>query len=614
MLLALVIGVLLTAGSASAAPGSTGDGTRSLYVSNATTLNVNGDVVTVSGSGYDMEKGIYVALCVMTAPGVIPSPCGGGVDTAGTSGSSAWISSNAGSVGEGLAIPYGAGGSFTVTLNVGPVVNSAIDCRVVQCAIATRNDHTRRDDRSQDLKVPITFVQPVVPTAVPPTQANQPSQPTVPPPPTATLTPTITPIPATPTPTPPPSTSLSSDGRTGTVGSRSLTLANAEGLDPKGQEIEITGEGFDEAVGVYVSLCAVPSSASVAPGPCAAGSADASAWISSNPPSYAANLAKPYGTGGSFEVTLVPRPVIDAQTDCRKVACAIVARADDTATDKRAQEVVVPVTFAASSGEVAEPTSEPAEVPDASGSADGPGSGATPWLIGTGILALLAFGGLGIFVWRSRRGAVLTGLLGLLLLGACSSGDAATPSLPGDHGADVGIVTVDGDAAPDLPVTVTDADGREVTISDATRIVPLWGNLTEIVFGLGLGDRVVGRDVTATFEDADGLPIVTRAHEVSAESVLSLEPTLVLASEDTGPDTALTHIRNVGVPVVVFDEPTSIDEIVPRIRAIAAALGVPAAGEELVARTEAEFESARGGIPAGATHPRVAFLYMRGQA
>ena len=66
---------------------------------------------------------------------------------------------------------------------------------------------------------------------------------------------------------------------------------------------------------------------------------------------------------------------------------------------------------------------------------------------------------------------------------------------------------------------------------------------------------------------------MTRAHDVSAESVLSLKPTVVLADTDTGPSEALDHIRNVGVPVVVFDTATQVDQIGPRIEAVAGALG-----------------------------------------
>ncbi|ONK14829.1 ABC transporter substrate-binding protein [Streptomyces sp. MP131-18] len=167
---------------------------------------------------------------------------------------------------------------------------------------------------------------------------------------------------------------------------------------------------------------------------------------------------------------------------------------------------------------------------------------------------------------------------------------------------------------PALPVTAPSADGTEVTVESADRIVPLSGSLAELVWTLGLGDRVVARDVTATFEQAAGLPVVTRGHDVSAEGVLSLRPDIVLAESTTGPDEAVAQIRAAGVPIVVFDAALGLDDIAPRIGAVAAALGVPSAGEELIARTADRIEAARADVPRAGDRPRVAFLYLRGSA
>ncbi|HWL42359.1 MAG TPA: ABC transporter substrate-binding protein [Ilumatobacter sp.] len=173
---------------------------------------------------------------------------------------------------------------------------------------------------------------------------------------------------------------------------------------------------------------------------------------------------------------------------------------------------------------------------------------------------------------------------------------------------------VTADATRTLPATVTSADGSPVTVDDATRIVPLWGNLSEIVFSLGLGDQVVARDASATFAEAAGLPLVTRGHDVSAESVLSQRPTVVLAQTDTGPPEALEQIRAAGVPVLVLDTPKSLDDAITRIDLLSTALGVPQAGAELAQRTADEIAAARASVPTGDAAPRIAFLYMRGTA
>ena len=167
---------------------------------------------------------------------------------------------------------------------------------------------------------------------------------------------------------------------------------------------------------------------------------------------------------------------------------------------------------------------------------------------------------------------------------------------------------------PRLPVTVRSADGKTVTVKNARRIVPLSGSLSEIVFTLGLGDRVVARDITATFQQAAKLPLVTRNHDVSAESVLSLKPDLVLAETTTGPSEAMGQIRAAGIPVLVVDPAQGLADVGPRIEAVADALGVPAAGKELTKRSEDRIAVVRKAIPRHEEKPRVAFLYLRGSA
>jgi iron complex transport system substrate-binding protein len=216
------------------------------------------------------------------------------------------------------------------------------------------------------------------------------------------------------------------------------------------------------------------------------------------------------------------------------------------------------------------------------------------------------------------RARLALALIALATLSACggASGADDPPGRAAGAGAasGAGLELPEAPAEPALPVTVTSADGRPVTIRDTSRIAPLQGSIAEVVFALGLGDRVMGRDISATFDEAADLPLVTRAHDVSAESVLSLRPTVVLADDETGPPEALDQIRNVGVPVLIVERPTSIGDIGPRIRTVAEALGVPDAGEELAARTDAEIESVRAAGGAEEDRPLVAFLYLRGQA
>ncbi|MEU6476907.1 ABC transporter substrate-binding protein [Streptomyces sp. NPDC047017] len=223
---------------------------------------------------------------------------------------------------------------------------------------------------------------------------------------------------------------------------------------------------------------------------------------------------------------------------------------------------------------------------------------------------------------RTQLAGALVSVLALVLTATgCHGPGAATGARPGTGTASAAAAAVDdrvepltGTAAPRLPVTAESADGRKVTVTQARRIVPLSGSLSEIVFTLGLGDRVVARDITATFAQARGLPEVTRNHDVSAESVLSLHPDLVLAETTTGPREAMDQIRAAGVPVLVVKPAARLADVGPRIQAVADALGVPDAGRRLTARSQDRIAAVRKAIPAHADHPRVAFLYLRGSA
>lgn len=370
------------------------DGQHTLRVSQAADLSPAGQSVSVSGSGFDVNKGIYVALCLVTPPDAAPTPCGGGVDQTGSSGASAWISSNPPSYGQGLAVPYGPGGTFSVSVTVSPVLSGGFDCRQVQCAIVSRNDHVRTADRSQDVLVPVRFGAGDAPPADPP-------------PGTAPTTLAPPPPPSTTEPAPAPEATLSDDGRTATATGRTVTVSAVDDLDPAGTTVTITGEGFDESKGVLVSLCRVADAPTAAPGPCLAGSSPgASRWVSSSPPDFAADLVVPYEEGGRFEVELDVAPVIDEETDCREVSCAVVVRRDDADAADRTLDVAVPVRFgdepAAPPTTAAEPEDEVAAAPAADPS-DDDGSGSVVLRVLLVLVVVAAAGAGSVLVVRARR-------------------------------------------------------------------------------------------------------------------------------------------------------------------------------------------------------------------
>ncbi|MDR7947668.1 heme/hemin ABC transporter substrate-binding protein [Achromobacter aegrifaciens] len=141
------------------------------------------------------------------------------------------------------------------------------------------------------------------------------------------------------------------------------------------------------------------------------------------------------------------------------------------------------------------------------------------------------------------------------------------------------------------------------------RVVTLGGTVTEIVYQLGQGDKLVGDDLSSLYpEAATKLPRAGYYRSVPVEGVLSLKPDLVLASEQAGPPDALKRLADVGVRVVTVSDAPSVDSLKSRIRSIADALGVAPAGERMVEDVTRELARAEA-VPA--TRARALLLINR---
>ncbi|WP_137293233.1 heme/hemin ABC transporter substrate-binding protein [Nocardioides dongxiaopingii] len=184
------------------------------------------------------------------------------------------------------------------------------------------------------------------------------------------------------------------------------------------------------------------------------------------------------------------------------------------------------------------------------------------------------------------------------------------------------IDPVEDSPAPRLPATVTDAQGDEVVVDDVSRILALdiYGTLAHTVFELGLGDNVVGRDVSAQFPEIADRPLVTQnGHELNAEAILALDPTVVLTDTSLGPWDVVLQLEDAGIPVVVTDSHRGLDNIASLTRLVADSLGVPEAGKRLGDRLEQEAADTTAAIAEVAPQDvtgklRTVFLYVRGQA
>ncbi len=116
------------------------------------------------------------------------------------------------------------------------------------------------------------------------------------------------------------------------------------------------------------------------------------------------------------------------------------------------------------------------------------------------------------------------------------------------------------------------------------RLVTIGAPVTELAFALGAGDRVVGRDtVSRQPAAAAAKPDVGYMRTLSAEGLMSLAPTHVLAIEGAGPQTAFDQLRAMGVTVEMVPEVSSTAGLEAKIAAVARALGREEEGRRLIA-------------------------------
>ena len=164
---------------------------------------------------------------------------------------------------------------------------------------------------------------------------------------------------------------------------------------------------------------------------------------------------------------------------------------------------------------------------------------------------------------------------------------------------------------PTLPTIVKSATGESVSVTSVDRVVSLAPAAAEIVWALGLGDLLAGKDLVSSYPGSEKTPTVNPGHEVALETVLSLKPTVVLADTSDENSDAVQKLTALGIPVVAIPEATSVSGISPRIIAVASALGIKAAGNELAALTELKLIKAKS-VPGN--KKKIAFLYLRGNA
>jgi iron complex transport system substrate-binding protein len=175
----------------------------------------------------------------------------------------------------------------------------------------------------------------------------------------------------------------------------------------------------------------------------------------------------------------------------------------------------------------------------------------------------------------------------VLALGACAPGTlqpTQPPAATEEAAPEVVEVTPsEGPPTPE-PLVLTDGLGREVVLDGpAQRIVSLAPSNTEILYALGAGDQVVGRDEISDYppEALDVASIGSTYGELNTEAILALEPDLVLAATITTPE-QVQALEALGVPLYLLPNPMTFDELFDNLLAVGELTGTQTQAQALV--------------------------------
>ncbi len=166
-----------------------------------------------------------------------------------------------------------------------------------------------------------------------------------------------------------------------------------------------------------------------------------------------------------------------------------------------------------------------------------------------------------------------------ILTSACASTQVASAPQPPAVPTAPAVAT---SAVSSFPMTVTDDAGRKVTLAkEPRRIVSLSSSNTEILFALGLGDRVVGVDEYSDFPPAAReKPKVGSFVKPDMEKILVLEPDLILGTE-MHVKTAIPELEKRGLVAMVVN-PKKVDAVLEGIRLVGRVTGRQKEAETLV--------------------------------
>ena len=143
------------------------------------------------------------------------------------------------------------------------------------------------------------------------------------------------------------------------------------------------------------------------------------------------------------------------------------------------------------------------------------------------------------------------------------------------------------------PLVLTDGLGREFNVSlPFQKIVSLAASNTEILFAIGAGSQVIARDAFSDYPEA-ALAVKDIGGgwgEIDTETLLALQPDLVLAAQINAPE-QISALEQLGLHVFYLSNPTDLEGMFDNLRLVAGLTGHAAEAEQLITSLQARVQA-----------------------
>lgn len=199
-----------------------------------------------------------------------------------------------------------------------------------------------------------------------------------------------------------------------------------------------------------------------------------------------------------------------------------------------------------------------------------------------------------------------TGFLAISMLAAC--GDEAQPNEQQES------AQKEESAQGAFPVTVEDALGKDITLAEAPdRIVSLTPSNTEILFGLGLDEEIVGVNDNDNYPEQVEEKTRVGGIEYNIETIISLQPDVVFAHESSlsGLEGAMIEqLESSGIKVFVVEDAADFEETYETIEEMGKLTGREAEAEEIIASIKGKLTEIQSRLEGA--EPKTAFMVVGG--